>query len=99
MLIFLGRLNLSYYFFRPEFWVGIRNLFLTSFKIAVNGTDVSKDTFHGNRIHLKDSLLKSGEKNQMHVIYVNDFNHDGAGFHQFIDPEDKQVRNKNKCNF
>jgi hypothetical protein len=28
----------------------------------------------------------------MHIIYVNDFNHDGAGFHQFIDPEDKQVR-------
>jgi aminopeptidase N len=58
--------------------------------LAVNGADVSKDAFHGNRIHLKDSLLKSGEKNQMHIIYVNDFNHDGAGFHQFIDPEDKQ---------
>jgi len=68
-------------------------VFLTSPNTAVNGTEINKSTFHGNRIHLKDSLLKSGEKNQMHILYVNDFNHDGAGFHQFIDPEDKQVHN------
>jgi aminopeptidase N len=41
-----------------------------------------------NRLHFSPSLLAS--ENHISVEYTNEYNHDGEGFHQFVDPEDKE---------
>jgi aminopeptidase N len=50
----------------------------------------SKDLFRENRVHLPHDGLKSSNKLTIH--YTNDFDHSGEGLHQFIDPEDSQVK-------
>jgi hypothetical protein len=62
--------------------------------IVLNGTDLSQPDdknpiFKANRVHLPLAHLK--ETNTLSIHYTNDFNHEGVGFHQFTDPEDKQV--------
>jgi len=63
----------------------------TIHKFEINGNDVTanKDIFKSNRLHLGADALKNGT-NVLKFHYTNEFNHSGSGFHQFIDPEDKQ---------
>jgi aminopeptidase N len=43
----------------------------------------------GHRIVLPADQLRSGA-NRIEIEYENEFDHQGDGFHQFIDPEDDQ---------
>jgi hypothetical protein len=61
-------------------------------KLVLNGKDLTgeKGIFTSNRLCLPAAELK--EENELQVTYVNKFDHTGAGFHQFIDPEDQEVK-------
>ena len=66
--------------------------------LTVNGTSCTSSEhpdkltgaeyrFSDNRVWLPQSLLNKSQ-NKVTVCYVNAYNHDGKGFHQFVDPED-----------
>eukprot|EP01124_Arcella_intermedia_P006315 TRINITY_DN1372_c0_g1_i1.p1 TRINITY_DN1372_c0_g1~~TRINITY_DN1372_c0_g1_i1.p1 ORF type:complete len:857 (+),score=169.94 TRINITY_DN1372_c0_g1_i1:33-2603(+) len=88
-----GRIGIRFDYTAVE---GAKELFL-DFKgkkvvsFVVNGEEkVTKDSafFSRNRIQF-GSFLKAG-KVDLQIVYVNDYDHGGDGFHQFVDPEDKQ---------
>ena len=54
--------------------------------LEVNGTVVTDAVWSGHRLTLPPSLLR--EQNSVQVRYRNAYDHSGAGFHQFTDPED-----------
>ncbi len=54
-------------------------------RLDVNGTAV-EPTWNGYRLWLPGTALKP--KNAVRVVYENDYDHEGDGFHQFKDPED-----------
>jgi aminopeptidase N len=51
----------------------------------VNGTQVEPD-WNGYRLHLPDWLIR--DDNVVHIVYENDYDTTGDGFHRFVDPED-----------
>jgi len=51
----------------------------------VNGERVEPE-WNGFRLVLPGPALRP--RNSVHIVYVNDYDHQGDGFHQFIDPED-----------
>jgi len=53
--------------------------------VEVNGTVVDAPDWNAYRLTLHG--LRQGE-NTVHIVYENEYNHGGDGFHQFIDPED-----------
>ena len=54
-------------------------------RLEVNGAVVDSPRWTGYRLHLGG--LSEGQ-NSVHVVYENEYNHGGSGFHQFVDPED-----------
>jgi len=60
-------------------------------KLEANGKEFTSEEgiFKENRLHFRRDMLKDGE-NTLNLHYVNDYNHNGTGFHQFIDPIDKK---------
>ncbi|MGE0571512.1 MAG: aminopeptidase N [Dehalococcoidia bacterium] len=56
-------------------------------QFEVNGTEVAPE-WNGYRLVLPGPGLLP--KNIVHIVYENDYDHGGDGFHQFIDPEDQQ---------
>jgi aminopeptidase N len=54
-------------------------------RVEVNGAVVDAPDWNGYRLALYD--LREGA-NTVHIVYENEYNHGGDGFHQFIDPED-----------
>jgi aminopeptidase N len=63
----------------------------TIHRIQINGTTVNSISNYwvGNRIYFQNSDLQNGH-NTVHISYTNAYNHDGQGFHHFVDPEDNQ---------
>jgi aminopeptidase N len=55
--------------------------------LQVNGRTIAEPDWTGHRLTLPAESLTSGE-NLVRVVYENDYDHDGDGFHQFTDPED-----------
>ena len=53
----------------------------------VNGQQL-RPSHNGYRLTLSASALKTG--NTVHIVYENEYDHGGDGFHQFKDPEDGQ---------
>ena len=53
--------------------------------LEVNG-QVTEPNWNNLRLWLPGSLLKAA--NTVHVVYENNYDHEGDGFHQFKDPED-----------
>ncbi len=58
--------------------------------LELNGTAVTDPNWNGHRLWIgpQDGLI-TGE-NSVELKYINDYDHTGDGFHQFIDPEDNQ---------
>ena len=54
--------------------------------LEVNGQAISSPTWNGYRLWLPASALAAS--NTVHIVYENDYDHEGDGFHQFKDPED-----------
>jgi len=54
-------------------------------RFTVNGID-REPLWHDNRLHLAPEWL--GPDNKIRIQYVNNYDHSGEGFHQFVDPED-----------
>lgn len=57
--------------------------------LTVNGTKVDKPVSDGVHFVLPHTALKAGA-NLAVVEYSHAYDHTGAGFHQFVDPEDKR---------
>jgi len=59
-------------------------------KLLVNDKELStmEGIFRSNRLHFDGSFLS--KENRVYVEYTNDYDHTGAGFHQFIDRLDSQ---------
>ncbi|MEX2446481.1 MAG: aminopeptidase N [Dehalococcoidia bacterium] len=55
-------------------------------RLEVNGVEVTQPDWTGYRLTLDGSLLRP--ENTVRVVYENDYDHSGDGFHQFIDPQD-----------
>ncbi|MBM3140385.1 MAG: aminopeptidase N [Chloroflexi bacterium] len=55
-------------------------------RLEVNGAHVAEPEWNGHRLTLPTALL--ARENTVRVVYENDYDHDGDGFHQFTDPED-----------
>ena len=55
--------------------------------LHVNGTEVTNPSWTGHRLHIEN--LSRGP-NKVVISYVNEYDHTGDGFHQFIDPEDQK---------
>ena len=55
-------------------------------RLEVNGTAVEEPQWSGYRLTLPGALLQAS--NTVHLVYENEYDHTGDGFHQFIDPED-----------
>src|SRR5687768_9170312 len=53
--------------------------------LTINGQEVSAET-NGYRLELPGRYLR--EENVVRVVYENEYDHGGDGFHQFVDPED-----------
>ena len=53
--------------------------------LDLNGTTLTPD-WTGYRLTLPGNAL--GASNTVRIVYENDYDHTGDGFHQFIDPED-----------
>ena len=56
--------------------------------LEVNGRSISAPVWASHRLQLEGALLQ--ESNTVRVRYTNAYDHTGAGFHQFTDPEDGQ---------
>ena len=54
-------------------------------RLEVNGAEVEQ-RWERNRLLLDGALL--AEQNEVRIRYRNDYDHVGAGLHQFVDPED-----------
>lgn len=54
--------------------------------LEVNGTPVASPDWNGHRLTLAADLLAA--QNTVHIVYENEYDHTGDGFHQFVDPED-----------
>ncbi len=54
--------------------------------LQVNGETIAEPNWTGYRLTL-DAGLRDGA-NTVRVVYENDYDHTGDGFHQFVDPED-----------
>jgi ribosomal protein S20 len=52
----------------------------------VNGRVIDSPSWTGYRLHLEEGLRRGD--NTVRVVYENEYDHTGDGFHQFIDPED-----------
>jgi aminopeptidase N len=59
----------------------------TIHRLEVNGKELTPD-WTGYRLTLPGGSLQA--KNTVRIEYENDYDHQGDGFHQFIDPEDGQ---------
>ena len=55
-------------------------------RIEVNGRAVEAPAWTGYRL----TLDRLAAQNSVHVVYENEYDHTGDGFHQFVDPEDGQ---------
>lgn len=67
--------------------------------LEVNGVNLLSGTkdevdslWLASRVALKDKYLKDGQENVVKIHFINDYDHTGAGFHTYQDPEDKQAR-------
>ena len=56
--------------------------------LEVNGQRIDSPDWNGYRLTLPGSALRATSENTVRVVYENDYDHTGDGFHQFIDPED-----------
>ena len=54
--------------------------------LELNGDAVERPDWNGHRLALPADLLS--EANVVRLVYDNEYDHTGDGFHQFIDPED-----------
>jgi len=54
--------------------------------LEVNGAAVANPDWDGHRLALAADLLAA--ENTVRIVYDNDYDHTGDGFHQFMDPED-----------
>ncbi|MCK9485728.1 MAG: aminopeptidase N [Dehalococcoidia bacterium] len=54
-------------------------------RLEVNGQAVASPRWNAYRLYLDG--IRAGE-NTVRVVYENEYNHGGDGFHQFVDPED-----------
>jgi aminopeptidase N len=57
-------------------------------RLEVNGEAVAEPDWNGYRLTLPGALLRA--QNTVRIVYENEYDHSGDGFHQFIDPEDGQ---------
>ncbi|GIW12668.1 MAG: hypothetical protein KatS3mg062_0107 [Tepidiforma sp.] len=57
-------------------------------RLEVNGRAIESPMWNGYRLWLPADCLAA--HNTVHMAYENDFDHEGDGFHQFVDPEDGQ---------
>ncbi|MDA0364410.1 MAG: aminopeptidase N [Chloroflexi bacterium] len=55
-------------------------------QLEVNGRELTDVSWTGHRLTLPADALAA--TNVVRVAYENEFDHDGDGFHQFVDPED-----------
>ena len=60
--------------------------------LHVNGTEVAAPDWNGVRLTIDGALLATaaGDETTVRVVYENKYDHTGDGFHQFIDPEDRE---------
>ncbi|MCA9831653.1 MAG: aminopeptidase N [Dehalococcoidia bacterium] len=56
-------------------------------RLELNGKTIAPN-WNGFRLFLPAAELRA--RNTVHVVYENEYDHGGDGFHQFIDPEDQQ---------
>ncbi len=54
-------------------------------RYEVNGQAITPD-WNGYRLVIPGSALRA--QNTVRIVYTNDYDHGGDGFHQFVDPED-----------
>ncbi len=54
--------------------------------LEVNGQPVGDSVWRSNRIEIEGRRLR--DQNTVRIVYRNAYDHTGAGFHQFQDPED-----------
>ena len=57
--------------------------------LSINDTVQEKFVFEKHRLILDTNKLKEGE-NKINILYSGDYNHNGVGLHQYIDPSDKK---------
>ena len=57
--------------------------------LIINGAKVEKFVFEKHRLILDVNTLKEGQ-NKINILYSGDYNHNGVGLHQYIDPSDKK---------
>ncbi len=55
-------------------------------RLEVNGRLIESPAWNGYRLWLPAEALSPS--NTVRVVYENDYDHEGDGFHQFVDPED-----------
>ncbi len=56
-------------------------------KLRINGQSIERPVIENHRVYLKPEYLKAG-RNQVRLVYNNDFDTDGTGLHRFVDPVD-----------
>jgi len=56
--------------------------------LVLNETFIEKPDWDGHKLNLPQNLIQ--KNNTVEIIYINQYDHAGDGFHQFIDPEDNE---------
>ena len=56
--------------------------------LVLNETSVGNPDWDGHKLNLPQNLIQ--KNNTVEVTYINQYDHTGDGFHQFIDPEDNE---------
>eukprot|EP01088_Endostelium_zonatum_P018139 TRINITY_DN570_c0_g3_i1.p1 TRINITY_DN570_c0_g3~~TRINITY_DN570_c0_g3_i1.p1 ORF type:complete len:931 (-),score=217.68 TRINITY_DN570_c0_g3_i1:16-2808(-) len=63
-------------------------------ELKLNGVDLigsaNENLWRANRIVLDQSKLQQNAPNKLLIKYTNNYDHGGQGFHQFVDPVDKE---------
>ena len=57
--------------------------------LYINDKKIEKFIFEKHRLILDTNELKEGE-NKINILYSGDYNHNGVGLHQYIDPSDNK---------
>ncbi len=58
--------------------------------LEINSTKINDYKFEKHRLFIPTQNLKNDAENKILILYSGDYNHNGVGLHQYIDPSDKK---------
>ena len=76
---------------QEDLFIDFQGLQVSSVLVNIALMDSSEVNFSGHRVHIPASLLNKQKMNQVVIFFENEYVHNSAGLHQYVDPVDNQM--------